>query len=375
VNLRKALGPVLAVILLVGVGLAIRSSVQERQLTDAASRKSAAHITVKVLTGSEKEKFLADPELAKVLENEGISIVVQKAGSREIATRPDLKTFDVAYPAGAPAAVKIAQTTGSKRVFASFYTPIAVASWKSLLPVLEKSGLVAQKDGAYFLVDMSKLVQIMEKGTRWRDLPGNSVYSVAKSVLVTSTDVRRSNSGGMYLALAAYVANDNNVVDTDGDADRVGDRMVGLFSRQGFQESTSAGPFEDYVSMGIGKAPLVLVYEQQFLEYALSRQTVNPDMVLLYPAPTILSKHTLVALTDNGERFAQVMTNNEKVAAVAHRYGFRAQDNAELFSLADNRKVVVPRTLVDVIDPPSFDVLERLIGRIDAALSRQGVTQ
>jgi hypothetical protein len=34
------------------------------------------------------------------------------------------------------------------------------------------------------------------------------------------------------------------------------------------------------------------------------------------------------------------------------------------------RKLTIPHTLVDVIDPPSFDMLERLIGRIEAALSR-----
>jgi hypothetical protein len=121
--------------------------------------------------------------------------------------------------------------------------------------------------------------------------------------------------------------------------------------------------------MGIGKAPLVMIYEQQFLEYVLSRANVNPDMVLLYPAPTILSKHTLVALSDNGARFAQVMTN-PKVISIAHRFGFRTGDDTELFSLADARKLVIPHTVVDVIDPPSYDILERLIGRIDAALSK-----
>src|SRR5262249_8400485 len=134
--------------------------------------------------------------------------------------------------------------------------------------------------------------------------------------------------------------------------------------------SSSAGPFEDYTTMGIGKAPLVLIYEQQFLEYALSRPNVNSEMVLLYPAPTILSKHTLVALTDNGARFAQVMTTNQKIATIAHHYGFRTEDNSELFAPVEERKLVIPRTLVDVIDPPSFDMLERLIGRIDAALSK-----
>ena len=369
-NLRKAIGPALAVLLLIGVGLALNYSVREKRLSDAASRKTAARINVKVLSGSEKEKFLSDPELSRILADEGISITVQKAGSREIATRPDLKTFDVAYPAGAPAAVKISQTTGAKRVFTSFYTPMAVASWKQLVPVLEQSGVVAQKGGAYFIADMAKLVDMMEKGTRWKDLPGNTAYPVGKSLLVSSTDVRKSNSGGMYLALAAYIANGDNVVDNDADADKIGDKMVALFSRQGFQESSSAGPFEDYTAMGIGKAPLVMIYEQQFLEYALSRQNVNPDMVLLYPAPTILSKHTLVALTDNGARFAQVMTSNDKIVSIAHHYGFRTQDNTELFSLVDAHKLAIPHTVVDVIDPPTFDILERLIGRIDAALSR-----
>src|SRR5215467_13843418 len=281
-NARKAIGPALAILLLIGVAVAINFSMHDRN-EQIAAQHSAPRITVKILSGSEKEKFLSDAELAKVLESEGITIEVQKSGSREIATRPDLKTFDIAYPAGAHAAVKISQTTGSKLIYPTFYTPMAVASWKTLIPVLEKSGLVSKKDGTYYIVDMAKLVNMMERGTRWKELPDNTVYAVGKSILVTSTDVRKSNSGGMYLALAAYLTNGNNIVDNDADIDKISPGMVSLFARQGFQESSSAGPFEDYVSMGIGKAPLVMIYEQQFLEYALNRQTIDPDMVLMYP--------------------------------------------------------------------------------------------
>jgi len=210
----------------------------------------------------------------------------------------------------------------------------------------------------------------MQKGTRWKDLPGNTAYAVGKSVLISSTDVRKSNSGGMYLALAAYLANGNNVVDNDADADKVAAGMVGLFSRQGFQESSSAGPFEDYTAMGIGKTPLVMIYEQQFLEYILSHAKPNPEMVLLYPVPTILSKHTLVALSDNGARFAQTMISNPKISSIAQRYGFRTQDSSELFAAVEAKKFVVPHTVVDVIDPPSYDILEKLINRVDAGLSK-----
>jgi hypothetical protein len=174
----------------------------------------------------------------------------------------------------------------------------------------------------------------------------------------------------MYLALASYLANGDNVVDTDAAADKVSARMVGLFSRQGFQESSSAGPFEDYTAMGIGKAPLVMIYEQQFLEYVLSHADPNPDMVLLYPRPTILSKHTIVALTDNGARFAEEMTTDPKVAAIARRYGFRTQDSSELFAAVEAKKLAIPHTIVDVIDPPSYDMLEALINRVDAGLKQ-----
>ena len=371
-NVRKIVGPLLALLVLAGVGGGIYFSATDKRRSDGVAEKmaerQAARITVRVLTGSEKEKFLADPELTALLETEGITLQVQKSGSREIATRADLKTFDVAYPAGAHAAVKIAQVTGAQQSFSTFYTPMAIASWKALLPVLDKSGLVAQKDGAWFITDMPKLVGMMEKGTRWKDLPGNTAYAVGKSVLVTSTDVRKSNSGALYLALASYIANDSNVVDTELDADKVADAMVRLFSKQGYQESSSTGPFEDYTAMGIGKAPLVMVYEQQFLEYAFERKTPNPEMVLLYPSPTLLSKHTLVVLSANGLRFAQVMTGNPKVGSIAQRYGFRTENPGELFAAADAKKLALPRTVVDVVDPPSYDILERLIGRIEVAM-------
>ena len=77
-----------------------------------------------------------------------------------------------------------------------------------------------------------------------------------------------------------------------------------------------------------------------------------------------------MALSDNGARFAQVMTSNPKIASIAQRYGFRTQDNTELFAAVEAKKLVIPHTIVDVIDPPSYDILEKLIGRIDAALSQ-----
>ncbi|MGO1073728.1 hypothetical protein [Lysobacter sp. CA199] len=373
--MRKILGPALAVVLLAGVVVGIvlsfsgkRASDRASAAADQAQAAAANRITVRVLTGSEKLEFLRDPELAQALLADDIVLEVQKAGSREIATRPDLKTFDAAYPAGAAAARKIAAATGSRRVFNSYYTPMTVASWKPLLPTLQANGIVGKQGNAYFIVDMRKLVALMEQGIRWKDLQPNPNYAVGKSVLITSTDVRTSNSAAMYLALASYLANGDDVVANEAGADQIADRLVHLFSKQGYQESSSSGPFEDYVTMKMGKSPLVMIYEQQFLEYAFKHNSVDPDMVLLYPQPTVLTKHTIVALNDKGARFAEAFERNPKVRAIAARYGLRGPDNAALFADAAKRGIEVPQTLVDVVDPPTYDILERMISRIETQL-------
>jgi hypothetical protein len=368
-KLRRAIGPALAFVLLTGVGVGVRRTIHETEQTDAAARHAASLITIRVLTGSEKVRFLTDPDLAKILDSDGMALSVQKADSRDIPSRTDLASFDVIYAAGEPVAAKIMQSPGAKGAYTSLYTPLAVASWKSLIPVLQNSGAVSPT-GSIFTIDMAKLVAMMEKDTRWKDLPGNTAYPASKSVLITSSDVQKSNSAGMYLALAAYLANGDNVVERASDADKVASHLAGLFARQGFQETSATGPFEDYTVMGIGKAPLVMIYEQQFLDYVLSHQNPNPDMVLLYPRPTILSKQTLVAMSDQGARFAQIMTSNPQVISIAHRYGFRTQDNSELFAAVEAKGFAIPHTLVDVIDPPSYDILEKLIHRVDVELNK-----
>lgn len=374
--MKKFVGPMLALLLLAGVGAGIVYSARDKRAADTAAatapaaKAEAAKTVVRVLTGSEKLDFLRDPELASVLAGQGIVLDVQKAGSREIATRPDLKTFDVAFPAGVAAAKKIAEATGSRRISNTFYTPMAIASWRQLLPPLEANGIVRRQGGVHYVVDMRKLVELMAQGTRWKDLQPNPDYAVGKSILVTSTDVRTSNSAAMYLALASYLANDDNVVDSDAAADAAVGRLIGLFSKQGYQEASSTGPFEDYVTMKLGKSPLVMIYEQQFLQYALQHDAIDPDMVLLYPQPTVLTKHTLVALTDAGARFADVFDHDPKIRAIAARYGLRGSDNTALFAQAKARKIDMPPTLVDVVDPPTYDLLERMIARIETTLKQ-----
>lgn len=364
--MKRLVGPLLAVALLLGIGYAGYRSYSQNRLLESARSEAEKMETVRGLIGSEKEGFFNDPRVQDALRKHNITVVVEKVGSRAIAQRTDLQKFDFAHPSGAPAAQKIQQSVKAQQVFTPFFTPMVVASWKQLLPALMAEGVVKKEGGYYFIVDMPRLIAMMDKGTRWKDLKDNSAYAVSKSVLVSSTDVRRSNSGAMYLALASYVGNGNNVVQSDADIQKVLPLVSSIFLKQGFQEGSSAGPFEDYLSMGIGKAPMVMIYESQFLEYLnKTGNKPNPDMVLLYPKPTLFSKHVFVGLSAQGVKLGQLLETDPELQSLAVAYGYRTANQTQFANTIADKKWPVPTTLVDVIDPPSFEVLERMIIEIE----------
>lgn len=364
---RKILGPILTLAFLAGLAGGIWYSFGEKSRLDRAS----AIQDVKGLSGSEKMPFLNDPQVKARLEQHGLRLLAQKAGSREIALRPDLGEFDFAYPAGVPAATKIIREHGVKQNYPTFFTPMVIASWRPIAELLEANGIVRKRADIWYIVDLMKLLKWMEAGRRWRDIPDNSQYPAGKSVLISTTDVRTSNSAAMYLALVSYLANGRDVVRNEAQMDAVLPLVTDLFLKQGYQESSSAGPFEDYVAMGMGKAPLVLAYESQYIEYLAKTpaNVRNPDMVLLYPEPTLYTKHVLVPLDEKGRRLGELLANDDGLQRLAVDYGFRINNPALFKEINAQRGIQVPDDLVDVIDPPSYEVLEKMISTIESHMN------
>jgi hypothetical protein len=366
--IRKLLGPLLTLLLAIGVGLGIWFSSEGK---DEADRVAAIE-TIKGLSGSEKLPFLQDPKLLAYLESKGIQLQAQKAGSREIALRPDLKQFDFAYPAGVPAAVKLQKEQDLRQTYPTFFTPMAVASWKPVVAVLEANGVVQKRGNAWYIIDMMKLLRWMDEGKRWRELPGNTQYPVGKSILVSSTDIRTSNSAAMYLALLSYLANERNVVQDEAQAHQALQIVAPMFIKQGYQESSSAGPFEDYLSMGMGKSPLVMIYESQFIEHLARTPAAarNPDMVLLYPEPTVYTKHILAPLNDKGRRLGELLANDETLQQIAVEYGYRVNHPTLFRTINQARGIEAPDNLLDVIDPPVYEILEKMITELERQMTQ-----
>lgn len=370
-EIRRFVAPALALLLALGVGAGVWLSSSrvgaDRAAEQAAQSERERQVSVRGLIGSEKEGFFADERVRQALAARGLTVTVEKAGSRSIANRYDAKQYDFGFPSGAPAAVQLRQQAKAAAVFNPFYTPMVVASWRPIADILVANGVAEKQGGIYYLLDLPKLMTLMNSGTRWRELKASGAFATGKAVLVASTDVRTSNSAAMYLSLASYLANGQQIVQSAEDVERVLPVVAPLFLRQGFQEQSSAGPFEDYLALGMGKAPLLMAYESQMIEFWLRHpDKIRSDMVLLYPRPTVFSKHVLVPYTPAGVRLGEALESDPTLRTLAHEYGFRTAGNEKGPGLWKQRGIEAPEQLLDVIDPPSQEWLERMIVAIEA---------
>ncbi|GAC1659110.1 MAG: hypothetical protein NVS4B13_03170 [Candidatus Elarobacter sp.] len=363
-TIRRLLGPLVLIVLVVAVVFAVLVSTR-----DAGKQRVARGVkTVRGLVGSEKEAYLRDPRVLDELRKNGFDLRIETSGSREMAKRTDLATYDFAFPAGAPAGQRLRTVVKAKAVYTPFFTPMAVASWKTIANILIANGIVKNDAGHYTIVDMPRLIAAENESKRWHDLRASSGYDVNKSVIVTTTDPRKSNSGVMFAALASYILNGNQVVQSSAQIDRIHGQVESLFLRQGFQESSSAGPFEDYVEIGMGKAPLVMIYESQFIEYQLAHpEDRKGEKVLLYPRPTIFTKHVFIPIDDNGDRLGRLLESDALLQHLAVEHGFRIQDTAYSSDFWKRAGIAVPAQLIDVVDPPSYEFLESIITGVERA--------
>ncbi|ODU05613.1 MAG: hypothetical protein ABS81_07115 [Pseudonocardia sp. SCN 72-86] len=344
---KRVLSIALALVLAVLLGVVI-----VREL-----RGDAAPVTVSGVVGSEKLPFFADPAVKKVFADNGIELRIDPAGSRQIATTVDLGPYDFAFPSSAPAADKLLAAHPAARTYAPFSSPMAVATFRPIADLLTTAGVVT---GTTF--DMHRLLQLTATGTRWDQLPGNTAFPARKNVLLSTTEPCQSNSAAMYLGIASYAANNDAVVADQATSTAVLPSVEPLFRDQGYLPPSSEVLFEDYLSAGMGRVPMALVYEAQYLAEELAPQpTLQPGTVLLYPNPTVFSRHTLVPLTPQGDKVGELLTTNPDLLRLAAVHGFRTQDPRQLADVMAARGLPPLPQLVDVVEPPAYDTLEAML--------------
>ena len=354
---RRGLAWLLALALLGVVGVVV--------YRDLRPAPTAAPTLVTGVIGSEKLAFFADQRVKDVFAANGLTVRVDPAGSRQIATTVRLDDYDFAFPSSSPAADRLLAARPTPRTYAPFSSPMAIATFAPIVDLLTRAGGVGP-DGRTF--DVQKFLELAKAKTRWDQLPGNTTFPARKDVLVSSTEICQSNSAAMYLAIASYVANGDSVVGDPGGAAAVTPTVQPLFRDQGYAPASTEVLFEDYLSGGMGRVPMAMVYEAQYVAEQLGTDpTLPPDARLLYPNPTVYSKHTLVPLKPAGDRVGELLTGNPDLIRLAAEYGFRPADPRALDDALAAKGLPPPPALVNVVEPPTYDTLERMVTGLGCA--------
>ena len=183
-----------------------------------------------------------------------------------------------------------------------FQTPIALFTWKELLPELEKAGLVYAQNDVYFL-RLQPLVDAMVAEKQWTDVG----VAIPGYVRVESTDPASSSSGMLWLEMMGNFlvpGNDRGgKVLTAADLQANPDVLPTLYTYwedQGLQVDTTSKLFDKFISSGAGM-PVIVAYESSFIDWYESQsdsmKAQAARIVGLYPEITVNTDHTLASLT------------------------------------------------------------------------------
>ena len=340
--------------------------------------KLTGAVPVEELTGVialDVEPYFQDPRVQKRLSDLGYRLKTTRIGSRDMAARVIKgQTPEFLYASGVVAGNQIVDAAKKANVPATMvspiYTPMVIASWSPIAKILAANGMAQQNKEGGWTVDFAKLTQVMLDKKRWKDLKDAQAYDVGKSILVSTTDVRKSNSAAMYLALTAYAVNGSEMVTDREAALKAASAVLGLFKRQGYQENYVNGNFDDYATIGIGKTPMAFIYENQMVGYALAKKGLADGMVLLYPQPTLFNKVVFVATTDRAKKLGDVLSSDTELQRLAVEFGFRIAESDYFVKAAQGAGLTVDARVTQVIDPPSFELMAHMIEAITQGMAQ-----
>lgn len=347
------------VIGLVAAGIWYWQSVSS-MLTQATT--VAQEVTVTALIGSEKEGLLSDPEVIGILKQHGITLAFEKAGSMEMVRSP-APGKDALWPSN-PVAVEMFDRNGGHPAAKEdvFVSPLVFYAYADVADAFVTAGIASKENDAYY-VDVVKLAALLVDGKTWKDLGVPQYYG---KVNVISTNPAVSSSGNMFAGLFASMANAGDVP-TDATIDGILPVVDAYFQRLGMLDEGSATLFEKFLR-DQGGHPIVVGYENQLVEFSLEHADKLPilrDRIrTMYPRPTVMSEHTVIALNDNGKRLIEALKDPAIQRVAWERHGFRSG----LMDVQMDTKVLqvagVPEKVTSVISMPTASVMEK----IDASL-------
>ena len=330
--------------------------------------------TVYIATGGGKEDFIADEDVVKIMENKyGLNVVYDSWSNGKLIKNPLVREDGTKYDAMFCSDqrfydyYKLAPNTANGEAARysvlngglTLNTPIVIYSWKDVVDSLIKEQIVTEKDGIYYITDMTKLLTYILQGKKWADIGLTSLYG---NINIASTDPVTSSPGATYYGLLLSIMCGGQV--TNENIETYLPKLKEFYIKSGYMNNTPADLFERYLKTGMGGEPMIVDYEKSIIDFANSNpdgfNQVKDQIRVLYPTPTIWNSHCIASFTENGNKFYQAFEDPDIQKIAWERYGFRTGITGGSYDVS-KFGIGVPQAITSTVSSLKMDIYNRLI--------------
>jgi len=278
--------------------------------------------TIQVAVGSEDMAYLQDPQVQQQFASKGYAVEATGFGSGQLARQLSPKSYDAFLPSSQAFAdeAQARLKQGSLNQPQPFSTPLAVFTWRPLLPLLHRLQII-NSSGQF---DIAQYLNVVSSRIRWNEIQGNTFYSNPGQILLHMTNPVDSDSGAMFVAAASYVLNGKQVISSDAQVSKTAPPIARALIPLGEMPETTNQIFTEYLRGRMAGMPLALGYESEFTGMQdASPRSIPPGAVMIPLATPIDCVHTIIPFDPRGREFATLMTSDPVLQQLAaRRYGF-----------------------------------------------------
>jgi len=341
----------------------------------SGSSCSGPDITVDGIIGG-KIAFMQDDDVERILKDKYCitANTFKRVGSIDMIPKC-AEPLDYCWPSSQTAGQEIAERLGSSSVRSEiiFNSPIVMYTWAPIADALIAQGIVVKSGDTHYLNDFSRLVEMIEADIHWSDIGLPQLHG---EVSIFTSNPTQSNTGHSFAGFLANTLNGAQVVD-ETSVETVLPQIVSFFAEMGLLQSTTTQLFEQFLTLGMGGAPMVVAYESNLIEYALAntdattQQFLRDNIRTLYPRPTVWSSQPLIALTPNGERMMTALRDPDIQRIGWERHGFRPAVPTVFVDVTKVNLSGVPPTIDSVIQMPNPATMRRIIEALLTVATRR----
>ncbi|WP_052709335.1 hypothetical protein [Streptomyces sp. NRRL S-495] len=251
-----------------------------------------------------------------------------------------------------------------------------LATYRDYARTLENNGIATPQyrpdrgdEPLYYSLDLAAFLDLGENHRTWNELGIQRHGTTNGNVVVAQTShICQSNSAETFLAQVAFTRNGGQVP-KDPDADDLAARIKPLLSAQGMPGADVFAPYSSPEGRGI--APVVVVYEHQYLAYQAhyhdTRDELDSSRVLLYPTFQFITQPQFISLAPEADRLGELLIHDRRLRERAVALGFRTigddTDSGEFKKYLGSRGIPTPDTRTDDTRTvmPSQEALNRMV--------------